>query len=216
MRIFDSIGNGYTILFKRDMGLGLLVRSLLFLKDVNFIPFVFLTTGITLGYILHQKKHKKIHLNSFLSSLLWILSLVTLIGLTLGSQVVRSAANNAPQIAHGLYMSLLNNTWALSIAWIVFAIQNGSTGIIKWFLEIPHWQPIGRMGLSMYLLSQTFQMYIISMSRERIYFSELHTLHAFLADFTASLMLATVGYLAFETPFLIIEYCIYDKYFRRK
>lgn len=177
---------------------------------------IFLTPGITLGYILHQKKQKKIHVNSYLSSLLWILSLGTLIGLTLGSQIVRSAANNAPQIAHALYMSLLNNTWALSVAWIIFAIQNGSTGLIKWFLEIPHWQPIGRMGLSMYLLSQTFQMYIISMSRERIYFSELHTLHAFLGDFTASLMLATVGYLAFETPFLIIENYIYDKHFKKK
>lgn len=175
-----------------------------------------LQTGITLGYILHQQKQMKIHLNVYLSYFLWILSIATLVAITLGNQIIRSPAHNAPLMAHAFYMSLLSNAWALSLAWIIFSIYNGSGGVVKWFLQIPHWQPIARMGLSMYLLSNMFTQYIIMVSRERIYFSELHTLHAFLGDLSASVMLATVGYLAFETPFMSIESYIYERYFKIK
>lgn len=146
---------------------------------------------------------------------MWILSLGTLIALTMGNQLLRSTASEVSVIAHAFYMSLLSNAWALAIAWIIFAIFNGSGGIIKWFLQIPHWQPIARMGLSMYLLSNMFQQYIIMILRERIYFRELHTLHSFLGDLVVSVMLATVGYLAFETPFMTIEGYIYGKFFKR-
>lgn len=179
------------------------------------INILFHETGITLGYILHQQKQMKIHLNLYFNMCMWILSLGTLIGITMGAQILRSPAHNVPLIAHAFYMSLLSNAWALALAWIIFSIFNGSGGLIKWFLSHQMWQPIARMGLSLYLLSNMFQQYIIMISRERIYFSEVHTLHAFLGDFVASVMIAVVGYMAFETPFTAIEGYVYEKFFKR-
>jgi hypothetical protein len=171
-----------------------------------------------LGYILYQNRNKKIKLNYYLNSALWIVSLAILMAITMGSQIMFMPAdvNKTSLFANASYLAFYRNGWALATAWIVFAIQNGTGGFIRWFLQLPQWQPIGRMGLSLYLISYIFQNFTVMSLKHPIYFDEFDLVHKFFGDLGMSIMLATIGYLVFELPFLSIESYLYDKYSKQK
>lgn len=119
--------------------------------------------------------------------------------------------NDTTLLANAFYTGFYRNSWALASAWMIFACHNGTGGIIKWFLELPQWQPIGRMGLSMYLLSFMFQHFHIMNAKQPYYFDEFDMIHLYWGDIVASILISTVGYLAFEVPFLTVESYIYKK-----
>lgn len=167
--------------------------------------------GMTLGYILYQNRDRKIKINPTFNAIMWILAITIFAAITMGSQIMflPPAVNKTSLLANAFYLSFYRNGWALATAWMVFACHNGTGGIVRWFLQLPQWQPLARMGLSMYLLSFLFQHVIIMNSKQTIYFDEFELIHHFWGDLVASICLATVGYLAFEVPFSTIENIIY-------
>lgn len=174
--------------------------------------------GMTLGYILHQNRNKKVRLNPKLNAIMWIISLTIFAAITMGSQIMFLPAdvNKTSLLANAFYLAFYRNGWALATAWMVYACHNGTGGIIRWFLQLPQWQPIGRMGLSLYLLHFLFQHFIVMNSKQPIYFDEFELIHQFWGDMVASIFLATVGYLSLELPFLKIESYIYQKIQNRR
>lgn len=83
---------------------------------------------------------------------MWILSLGTLASILVGLYPLQSVDNPAPQVAHALFFALQRNSWGLAIAWIVFSCEMGGGGVVKKFLELPVFIPLGRMSLSFYLV----------------------------------------------------------------
>lgn len=169
--------------------------------------------GMTLGYILYQNRHKKVHLNSTLNAVMWIICLIIFAAITMGSQIMflPPDVNETSLLANAFYLAFYRNGWVVATGWMVYACHNGTGGIIRWFLQLPQWQPIGRMGLSLYLLSFMFQHFIVMNSKQPIYFDEFELIHQFWGDIVASTFLATIGYLTFEMPFIKIEAYIYQK-----
>lgn len=174
--------------------------------------------GMTLGYILYQHRQKKIRLNRIFNAVMWILSLTIFAAITMGSQIMflPAAVNQTSLLANAFYLAFYRNGWALATAWMIFACHNGTGGIIRWFLQLPQWQPLARMGLSLYLLHFMFQHFIIMNSKQPIYFDEFELIHQFWGDIVASIILATVGYLTFEVPFMTLENVLYKKVQARK
>ena len=169
--------------------------------------------GMTLGYILYQRRHQKIRLDPVFNAIMWILSLTVFAAITMGSQIMflPAAVNETSLLANAFYLAFYRNGWALATAWMVFACHNGTGGFIRWFLQLPQWQPLARMGLSLYLLGFMFQHFIIMNSKQPLYFDEIELIHQFWGDIVASIFLATIGYLTFEVPFLTVENYIYRK-----
>jgi hypothetical protein len=167
-----------------------------------------------LGYILYQNRNKKVKVNFYLNSALWIISISILMAITMGSQILflPPDVNPTSLFANASYLALYRNGFALANAWIIFAIQNGTGGLIRWFLQLPQWQVIGRMGLSLYLISYIFQNFTVMSLKHPIYFDEFELVHKFFGDFGMSFLIAITGYLVFELPFLSIESFLYDKY----
>jgi hypothetical protein len=170
--------------------------------------------GMTLGYFMYTNRHKKIRLNPIFDAAMWILSLTVLATIAMGSQILFMPPpnNNTTLLANAFYTGFYRNGWALACSWMIFACHNGTGGIIRWFLQLPQWQVLGRMGLSLYLLSFMFQHFIIMNAKQPYYFDEFEMIHLFWGDVGASILLATVGYLAFEVPFLTVESYIYNKF----
>lgn len=56
-----------------------------------------------------------------------------------------------------------------------------------------------------------FQHFIVMNIKVPIYFDEFEMIHQFWGDMVASIFLSTIGYLAFEVPFLTVESYIYNK-----
>lgn len=169
--------------------------------------------GMTLGYILYQNKGKKIQINPILNAIAWIISLTVFAAVTMGSQIMflPAAINETTLLANAFYLAFYRNSFALATAWMVFGCHNGTGGIIRFFLQLPQWQPLARMGLSLYLLGFMFQHFIVMNIKVPIYFDEFEMIHQFWGDMVASIFLSTIGYLAFEVPFLTVESYIYNK-----
>jgi peptidoglycan/LPS O-acetylase OafA/YrhL len=174
--------------------------------------------GMTLGYIMYRNRHEKVQLNPVFNAIMWTISLTIFALITMGSQIMFSpvAVNETTLLANAFYLAFYRNGWALASAWMVFACHNGTGGIIRWFLQLPQWQPLGRMGLSLYLLGFMFQHFMLMHAKQPVYFDEIELIHSFWGDMVASVFLATVGYLAFEVPFLTIENYIYNKFQDKK
>jgi peptidoglycan/LPS O-acetylase OafA/YrhL len=121
--------------------------------------------GMLLGYFMYYNRGLKFKINWALNAALWTLTfsvLISILFLTYNFTV----EFGIPQWAHTTFMSLQRNLWGVCICWIIFACQHLKTGgIVRWFLSLPHWQPIGRMGLSMYLIHPVYQ--VIAMTNQR-------------------------------------------------
>jgi peptidoglycan/LPS O-acetylase OafA/YrhL len=127
--------------------------------------------GITLGYILHQTRNKKIQISKTLNSTLWIVSLSMLATVMLTTFPISQINNNeTSQVSNAIYVAFHRFVWAAAIAWIIFACHVLKTGgIIKWFLELRQFQPICRMGLSIYLIHPIFQLTMLFRQRQVLF-----------------------------------------------
>lgn len=169
--------------------------------------------GCTLGYILYQNRNKKIKLSPTINATIWIICLSVFTTITLGSFPMFKAAqfNETTLLANAFYLGFYRNGWALASAWMIFACHNGTGGIIRWFLELPQWQPIARMGLSMYLVSFIFQHFTVMQRKQPTYFDEFEWLHQYWGDIVGTIFFSTITYLVFETPFMLVENYLFKK-----
>lgn len=84
---------------------------------------------------------------------------------------LQSVDNPAGRFANSFWMAVLRNSWGFAIAWVILACHCGSGGIFKWFLELPCWQPLGRMSLSFYLVHSVYQTVSIGSGKVPIHFN---------------------------------------------
>lgn len=103
---------------------------------------------------------------------MWILSLGILTAVLVGLLPLQSTENPASRVANALWLALMRNSWGLAIAWIIFACQCGTGGVVKWFLELNVWQPLGRMSLSFYLVHSIYQTVSIGSGRIPLHFNQ--------------------------------------------
>jgi len=102
---------------------------------------------------------------------MWILSLATLFAVLLGMFPLQNYENQASTLANAFFMALHRNCWGIAIAWIIYASHMGTGGIVKWFLELPIWIPLGRMSLSFYLVQAIYLTVQTGVGRQPRHFS---------------------------------------------
>ncbi|CRK93494.1 CLUMA_CG007030, isoform A [Clunio marinus] len=93
--------------------------------------------------------------------------------------------------------------------------NNGSGGIIRWFLSLKQWKPIGRMGLSIYLTHRIYEMISILPQKQTLHFDFITVMHMFWGEVLITLAIASFLYLTFEAPFLLVESYIYERFFKK-
>lgn len=111
--------------------------------------------------------------NSFqyVNAAMWVLSISIIVSVLVGMLPLQNADNPASQVANSLWFALYRNGWGLAIAWIILACTTGTGGIFKWFLELPVWQPLGRMSLSFYLVHSVYQTVFIGSGKVPLHFN---------------------------------------------
>lgn len=116
--------------------------------------------GMMLGFVLHKLKHQSVEISRRLNAFLWLVSLSTLSAVVLLCQPFNQKLDNQTNLtANAFFIAFHRLAWAIAFSWIIFACQKLKTGeIIRWFLSLPQWQPIGRMSLSMYLVHVFYQL----------------------------------------------------------
>lgn len=142
---------------------------------------------------------------------MWIISISLILTILIGMKGLHKINEPASNFANALWLSQHRNVWAFSIAWIIYACQASTGGIVKWFLELSIWQPLAKMSLSFYLVHTMILTVISGTSRTAIYFSNQYLIQYFAAGFVISVMCSIILYLTFEEPILVIENYIYKK-----
>lgn len=174
--------------------------------------------GIILGYAVHESKKRKVEMCRIVNALLWIVSLSTLLAILLCFYPFQrlDENNTTTKLGNAFYNATFRVVWSCALAWIIFSCHNGSGGIIRWFLSLQQWQPIGKMGLSIYLVHRIYQILTIVSQKQPLYFEFSTQLHKFFGDIIAVIALGSILYLTFEVPFLLIENHVYMKLHSRK
>lgn len=159
--------------------------------------------GIMLGYIMFQSREKKVKIPKVLDSFLWILSFGTLAALILGMYPFQR--NVTTQFINSLYNACFRVFWCYAVGWMIFACHNGTGGLVRWFLSLRQWQPLGKLGLCIYLVHSAYQKTSFLNEKFPIDWNIFSQIQLYFADVVVSLFLATFFYLAVENPIFIIE-----------
>jgi hypothetical protein len=170
------------------------------------------TIGIILGYFLYENRGKKFEINKTLDAVLWIffISLFFFVN-TIFYYFILNKDDMSIMYLQALYGGTFRVFWSLSVAWIIFACQNGSGGIIRWFLSLRFWQPLGRMGLSIYLTHRVYQIITTHNQKQPIQWDFFTELQKYFGDVLVAIFLGIILYLAVETPVMLVENYLHKK-----
>jgi peptidoglycan/LPS O-acetylase OafA/YrhL len=135
-------------------------RSVLYYSThLRFGPWMI---GIALGYVFYTYKDRTLKIGKGLNAFLWIASLSLLAFSALSYFPFNVPGQELSITLNALQFAFSRILWTIGLCWIIFACQKLQTGgIVRWFLSLPQWQPIGRMGLSIYIIHCFYQKTII-------------------------------------------------------
>lgn len=168
---------------------------------------------MALGFAIYQWRNTPPVLCKNVSRLLWILSIIVLLAVFFGYFPFQQAETrqDIPNIVSATYNALFRSSWSIAIAWIIFACQNETGGVIRWFLCLPHFQPFARMSLSIFLTHRVPQIISVASIKQPIHLDPFDLFHMFLGDALLSVVIGVVVYLCIEAPFGILERQLFKK-----
>lgn len=159
-----------------------------------------------LGYKMYETRGTKVMINKIVEIALWILSFSIILSILLSYYPFQQPVNNqTTRMQNSLYNTLFRVWWSYAVGWIIFACHNGSGGVVRWFLSLKEWQPLGRLGLSIYLVHRLYQLITLNSEKQPIYWDFFTQTQKFFGDVIVSIILGTILYLAVENPVLSIE-----------
>jgi hypothetical protein len=71
------------------------------------------------------------------------------------------------------YITSFRSFWAMSLAWLIFALETGSAKWLRDLLSHRFWSPFGKLGLSLYLVHPTLQYALIISQKNAMNFDTL-------------------------------------------
>jgi len=116
---------------------------------------------------------------------------------------------DAPIIEGAFYEPLSRTSWALSIAWIVWACYNGHGGLINDFLSWSFFVGFSRLSYCMYVIHRIVQLVNGARIQHDTRFSDYDAILRWWHDFGIALTASIFATLAFESPILGIEKAIF-------
>lgn len=164
---------------------------------------------------MYQTRGKKVEIPRNLDTFMWILSIAMLLAVLFVSFYFDQLLNKVDATArfeNALFLSTSRVVWCLAVAWSIFACQNGSGGIVRWFLSLPQWQPLGKMGLSIYLVQYGYQFIVIYSQKKPLYWNATDEFQKVPSDVCVAVFFGALLYLSVESPVFAIENFLYRKF----
>lgn len=146
---------------------------------------------------------------------MWILSIAILLAVLFVSFYFDQLMNKVDTTArfeNALFLSTSRVVWCLAVAWLIFACQNGTGGIIRWFLSLRQWQPLGKLGLSIYLVHYGYQFIVIYSQKKPLYWDAAAEFQKALSDVCVAVFFGALLFLSVESPVFAIENFLYRKF----
>lgn len=163
--------------------------------------------GIITGYLLYYKGYRKTRHEKYFVLLGWTLSL--------GFMITHIFCSLRSLFGFYIYEIIYRELWAASICWIIYACHQLKSGwILRSFLSSLFWQPLSKLGLSVYLIHYVYLDLMHLNQKEIIWLGTLPQIHIYIADILISFALGAIFYLTVEAPTCQIVQMTW-KYFKR-
>lgn len=141
----------------------------------------------------------------------WALSLAIMLTIVFVNYIFLQikTSKNTP-LENGLYDALSRVGWSIALCYIIFACVHGYGGPINYFLSHPLFQPLNRLGYTMYIFHNLVIVYNLATMKASPILDEQIGFGAFISNYVMTLFVAFVTSLAFESPMLIVQKLIFD------
>lgn len=112
---------------------------------------------------------------------MWTLSFAALsfVGLTF---ILKYWDGQTSPVFNAFFLIAYRNIWALSMAWFIFAFEYGSWKWLGDVLSHKLWLPLGRLGLSLYLVHPALQIALLSSQKHPISYDSFQMVRRSLAS----------------------------------
>lgn len=107
-----------------------------------------------------------------------------------------------PLIMHAFLIACGRNIWAVLLSVLIYLYHDNSKGAFNQFLSCQKWKPIGKLGLSLYLVSALFQYHLTASSNRPIDIDSSAFFRNVVTNFTMSIIASIFLYLLIEVPFI--------------
>ncbi|XP_044255130.1 nose resistant to fluoxetine protein 6-like [Tribolium madens] len=213
-----SVGINFSLAWTQEYPGGMPLTSQLFHTEyfqrhyiaphVRASPYII---GLGFGYTIFKTKGKKISLGLFWKLLGWIVALIFLLCVVLGSHVFQEENHDYNRLESSLYLSCSRSAWVLGIAWIIWACVQGYGGFVNDILSLHVFRILGRLGYGIFLFHMCFQFLKDGSGQMPAYFSNFHMLYDCFGDLAIMIAVGALFALCFEYPCLTIETLLFEK-----
>ncbi|XP_059144570.1 nose resistant to fluoxetine protein 6-like [Physella acuta] len=163
--------------------------------------------GLLLGVAITEHKGKPL-MSLFNASIVWVVAIVVGLFLVFINHTQwRPNSDHWTNWQQSLYEALVRPTWAVCVAWVVYACCTGLGGVVNSILS---WQPfvvLSRLTYAVYLLHPVVITFVVYSRRTPIYLDPLHLslVYNYLGNVVITYLLAAVFSLTFEIPTMALE-----------
>ncbi|XP_049594831.1 O-acyltransferase like protein isoform X1 [Syngnathus scovelli] len=111
-----------------------------------------------------------------------------------------------PSVPHALYQGLHRPMWALAIAWIILACEEGYGGFINSLLSLSLWGPLANISFACYLIHPVFILVYIGLQETPIHYTDVNFMYLFLGNVVLTLGTSVVLTVLVEKPYVLLNW----------
>ncbi|KAM4634077.1 O-acyltransferase like protein [Polymixia lowei] len=110
-----------------------------------------------------------------------------------------------PSVPHALYQGLHRPLWALGVAWIILACEEGYGGIIKSLLSLGLWVPLSNISFACYLIHPILIILYNGKQETPIHYTNINFMYLFMGHLVLTLVVGYVLTVLVEKPYLFLK-----------
>ncbi|XP_078142435.1 O-acyltransferase like protein-like [Centroberyx gerrardi] len=159
--------------------------------------------GIMMGIYMTTKKDQLLK-HRWQAALGWFSCMLGL-ALVVGLAYVLREVPPHPSVPHALYQGLHRSLWALAVAWIILACEEGYGGFIKRLLSLGLWVPLANISYACYVVHPVIMIFYNGTQETQIHYTDLNFMYLFSGLLALTLVAGYVLTVLVEKPFLLLN-----------
>ncbi|XP_029941511.1 O-acyltransferase like protein [Salarias fasciatus] len=160
--------------------------------------------GVLTGIYLTTKEYQLLK-HKWQAALGWV-GCFSGMALVVGLAYVMRETPADPSTPHALYQGLHRPVWALSVAWIVLACEEGYGGYINKLLSLNIWVPLSNISFACYLVHPVFIILYIGLQETPIHYMDINFMYLFLGHLVLTVAVSYVLTVLIERPYLLLKW----------
>ncbi|KAK6492924.1 O-acyltransferase like protein [Huso huso] len=159
--------------------------------------------GILLGMFMNAKKERLLK-KQWQAAVGWISSLTSM-ALLVALAYVLHEVPNYPSAPHAIYQGLHRTLWAVAVAWIIFACDEGFGGYINTFLSLNVWIPFSSISFACFMIHPLLLIIFNGIQETLFHYTDINFFYLYMGHIVLTVALGYVLTVLVEKPYLFLK-----------